>query len=561
MTLGAFDIQGRTATRSLRAAGLTLLLATLAACGGGGSGGGGTGGGDPGGDPGSDPTPTGTVGVTIGDAPADNFDQILLRVSQITLLADEGEDDFVVSDEAIEIDLLALEATTELVGSSAAVPAGEYCKIRLAVDAIDLVLLDSSGGVEVSEQVVVPANGRIDLNPRGCFELEDAGTLLVQIDLDARNSFAFVDTGSGDVRFRPVAFVDVFDGDGNDVVDGDDGDGGDGAPAGRPERLSFRAGTLRLLTGEAGDDAFDLCGVRPLNGDRPNVDAENCERVTLSDDTAFFDRAAAPTQFGALTDGDELVVGGRLEPDPEGGFLFAALLVDVGPRDGFVRRSGEIFEPIEDGVFFLGDDDRLLSLRPPEIIGEGPGATDGVDLLFVDDVLEVTLADGALVFGEGGEILDESALGFGAEVRVMGLGQPSEDEDDDGALAGILATAVAVEEEDDDGEEFGGEDAELEGIVQETGGGGDAPVQFTVLPEDDDALATVCVLADADTEVVVFSEDDDSAESTPGSVADVVVGTEIEVRGDAEQNDCLVAETIIVELTESDDEADTPEAT
>lgn len=569
----AFGIPSGGAAARLGTAVLAFGLTLLTACGGSGgsapaagAGAGATGGG---GAPATPAAATGTVGVTVGDAPADDFDQILLTVTRIVLLADDDEDgsDFVVSEEAIEIDLLALEATTELVGESAEVPAGGYCKIRLEVEQIDLVVLDTDGNRDdaASRAAEVPANGRIDLNPRGCFELEDAGALLVQIDLDARNSFALVETGAGAVRFRPLAFVDVFDGDGNPVTGSDDGEA-PGAPRGRGERLSFLAGTVSRLAAPEGDAAFDLCAVQPLNGRRRDVDAEDCLRVAVADETVLFDADAAPTDFAAVTDQDPVVVAGRFGLEAGAGLFLDALLVDVGPRGGFLRRGGVIDADPVDGGFLLVDDDADEALDESD---EGAEETDAsgetaADETSTDDEaagedsnddapLAVTVADGALVFARNGELLDGTALRAGAEVRVLGLSQRDERD----ALTGIVATAIAVDVDDDDedGDDDASSDAadpfEIEGTVQEIGDAG----EFLVLPEDDASQALVCVVADEATEIVVFAEDDDSVESTPGTAASITVGVEIEARGEDVLDECFVAETIVVELPEPEESA------
>jgi hypothetical protein len=59
--------------------------------------------------------------------------------------------------------------------------------------------------------VQLPANGRIDLNPQGPFEISAGEDLVIQIDFDLARSIKLTTTGSGRYRFRPVVFIDVLD--------------------------------------------------------------------------------------------------------------------------------------------------------------------------------------------------------------------------------------------------------------------------------------------------------------------------------------------------------------
>jgi hypothetical protein len=555
-------------TLPTRLGSLLLLTASLAACGGGGSsapaaapaGGGGAGGAGA-------PAATGTIGVTLGDAPSDAFDQILLTVTRIALLPEDDDEDaeaVVISEETETIDLLALDATTEFLGESDAVPAGEYCKIRLDVERIELTVLAEDGTVLESRDAELTERGFIDLNPRGCFDLAENGTLIVQIDLDARGSI--VETGTGALKLRPVAFVDVIDPD-----DDDDTDVGE-----RPERLTFLLGDVVRLAAPEGDDAFDLCSVRPVTT-RGDGDPEDCERVVVSADTSIFDVDATPIELGGVDDGAPAIVAGRFEAAEDDGFVFDALLIDVGGRETFEIQKGVVLMDVMDGVFPLGDEDDLDGIgedadddmEDPDAgdAAEGDAADESDDEAGAegeengasgddeagdgssdeDPGLPITIADGALIFTRGGEVVDASALVAGTEVRVGGLGEF----DDVDRLVGIVATAIAIREDDDDDDEDSdeGPEREVEGVIASLGPGN----QVQVSPDDDDSRAEVCIVVNPATDIVIVMDDD---ESMPGTREDVVVGAEIEAFGPGRGNGCLAAKTLIIEIDDDEDDSD-----
>ncbi|MDH3714152.1 MAG: DUF4382 domain-containing protein [Gammaproteobacteria bacterium] len=192
----------------LRDALIMLLLVAgtvlVTACGGGGSGSGaGSGSG------------TGTVALLFTDLPTDEFDQILVDVREIRLLSDNDgqvtifEDTTPGDGTGVVIDLLALQTHAELFTVAAGVPAGTYNKIRLYIYSIELIDLDDP---DDPIDVKLPANGKIDLNPRGDFILDPGQTLLIELDMDANRSIQYHQTGRGEWRFRPVVFVDIPEG-------------------------------------------------------------------------------------------------------------------------------------------------------------------------------------------------------------------------------------------------------------------------------------------------------------------------------------------------------------
>ena len=456
-----------------------LLAGLLGACGGGGSGGlsletgSGTG--------------TGSIGITLGDSPVDDFDEINLTVSRVELLG--GETDVVLSEETVTVDLLALDAATELLLVADDVPAGQYSKIRLQVDRIELVRLDADGNVDGEPvEATLLANGKIDLNPRGTFNLTSGGTLIVQLDLDARRSFLAVQTGTGQIRFRPVVFVDVL----GDVD---------------LRRITFLSGDIARLAAPEGDTAFELCNARRLTGRGPgDRQFDECRPMDLVQESAIFDMDANPIDFTAVDDNAPAVVAGRLVA-AEDGIGFEALMVHLGDRSDFKRITGIVAEDVVEGSF------RLVDADEPEASG-----------------IDVMVQEGALLFDQHGEILDVSVLVAGTQVRAMGRLLADEETE----LAQLLATAIAVMVADVSFEEVVGTITSID----------DGRVDLAL--NDDGGSA--CVQVTADTDVQVVGGDDDAATSTAGSIDDLVEGARVEVRGELDDGGCLTALEVIVEV-------------
>lgn len=465
----------------------SLLLAAsclvLAACGGSGS--------SSATDDTSDGTEnggTGSVAVTLGDNPDEVYDEILLTVSGLELIGDDAP--ITLLDESITIDLLALDAATELLAIAPEVPAGRYNKLRLLVSNIDLNTLDADGNVETSEQARVLANGRVDLNPRGPFSVTDGGSVLVQLDMDAGRSFKLTQTGSGQTLFRPVVFVDI-------LGDAD------------LQRVSFLHGTINRLGGENDDAGFELCDLRPLTGGGLSR-RDECRTVELDDDTAIFDAAAEPIAFGAVDDQSPAVVGGRLGAADDDGFEFEALVVQLGERSEFRRIGGTLQADATAAGFTLIDDEEAT--------------------------LEVSLQSGAVLFDHTGDALELGDLVAGTQVRAMGVMETPEGDE---AAATLLATAVSADlrEEDDD---------EVEGVISGIDGN-----EVTLL--DDDG-ASRCILLNDDTRITVFEADDDGAGSRSGTVSDLAPDLEVEARVATDDDACAPASSLILELDDDVDD-------
>ena len=168
---------------------------------------------------------TGTVALLVKDGPAEDYESITIFITKAALLpADENAAPVVVFEsediEGVDIDLLAHREEPYLLDVSN-VPAGTYAKIRLWVADIVPKLpnesedsqygaLKSSGSC-ADFDIKLPS-GKIDLKPRGTFEVVPGQALAIELDVDLDKSINLHPAGnSGKCIFRPVIFVNIYD--------------------------------------------------------------------------------------------------------------------------------------------------------------------------------------------------------------------------------------------------------------------------------------------------------------------------------------------------------------
>lgn len=466
---------------------LAVMLSILVACGGGSGSGSET---TPIGDDGGGSAGSGSLGLTIGDNPIDDFDEILVTVLSVSLLGNDEDEPLLLTDETFTFDLLALDAATELLVAAEDVPAGDYSKIRLQLDSIELRRLDEDGELDGEAlQATLLADGKLDLNPRGPFSIQDGGALIVQLDIDAGGSLRAIQTGTGQIRFRPQVFVKI-------LGDGD------------LRRITFLSGTVQRLG--ADETSFELCNARALTGrgagDR-QLDA--CRLVDVAEAAQFFGLDAEPIEFGAVDDQSPAIVAGRVIA-VDGRIGFEALMLHLGDRSDFKRIRGVVADDAVDGAFQLVDDA-------------------GAD----ETGIAITVQPGALLFDQDGEILDAEVLLAGTKVRVMGRLIPAEGE----GGASLLATAIAVDTS-------AAEDAAVEQVAGEITAITDGRLDVA-LNED---AGEACVLFGAETDIMVLEIGGDAATSREGSADDLAVGLALEAAGPVDEEGCIAATEILVEV-------------
>jgi hypothetical protein len=247
---------------------LALSFMILWACGSGGGSGGQS----------SSNSGSGTVAVFVTDGPADEYDHIWIRVKEVTLIPSQGDKVVIYkSYEGYELDLLAYRDEDFLLTMKKRVPAGTYEKIRLEIS--DIV---PDGGP--CSDMKLPS-GKIDLNPRGTFEVEPGETLAIRLDIDANKSINI----SGSCNFRPVVFVDI-------------------EPIVWQRCPKVLKGVIEDLIYENEDGAIEGF-VLDLGGNRGTIN------VYLSTDTVIFDEDGLPVGSYDFAKEETVWVRGRLDVD------------------------------------------------------------------------------------------------------------------------------------------------------------------------------------------------------------------------------------------------------
>jgi len=334
----------------------------------------------------------GGMTILVGDGPLEDVNEVNIDIGRMVLIGDEGQIE--LTDDATDgsINLLDLRNITALLLDVEDVPAGNYTKVRMYIDSLEIAGEDVVDG-PFSDFAQLPANGKIDLLARGGFEISPGEDLVVEIDFDLEHSVHIVATGNSEYRFRPVVFIDVVD-----------------------LRLTRLFGTAQDVAED--DTAFVLC-----EGETP-CDCEAPENSCVSVNAA-----------GALTlPGAGLAEYDLMEGDP----VHVFGLFNVGVTDeSTVFDAAAIVQGAEDTVVKI-DGDVLLN-------GEGGIAT--------IDARTIIAVDGDLVLDRQGNPVDAAdgdAAESWAQIDPMAadlpdpfpsfltLVTPAEDEDGiEGSLASI----------------------------------------------------------------------------------------------------------------------------
>lgn len=455
---------------------ISLLLA-LTACGGGGGGGNDT----------SSARGTGSVGILLTDGPTAEFDVINITLREIRLLSEDGP--ITIFSGPKTIDLLKLRSHSELFALTSEVASGEFEKIRLLVDKIELIKLDADGNIAESHDVKLSGNGKLDLNPRGPFYLTAGETLLIQIDIDAEKSLKFHQSGNGIWHFRPVIFVDIV-----------------GAKEdNRLVRLSGEASAV-----DPGAGTLELCGTGV------NRDWNGCIDVDAAQSSIF--DANGPLMLDNIAEGDALTVIGFLRPAARGerhddddddlehhNLLMEAVVIEVGPPGSFVSLNGSARSAPADAMAAFDFE-----------IDPGQGFVAGQQI-------DVQLQQGTRFFSREGQELDFDAIAADRMATVDGVLMLSNTTTD--ALNAALVVLDASPS------------TQLSGEIQ-------------TLEETSLTLITTvgdrCVAFDDDTNVFQVTLLDDGTLASWISVDDLELGQMIDVFGADGAVGCFDAESIIV---------------
>ena len=253
-----------------------------------------------------------TVKLFITDAENDKFNQILVTITDITLIAPDGTNQL-VSTTSTTIDLRKMTDFFQFLAQNG-VNSGNYSKIRLTVGKIVLNQVDSNGNI-IATQTVTPPSGKIDIIPSKEISLSDGGQQSLVMDFDANHSFKLVTTGNGKIVFRPVIFLHQL--------------GDHESMPGRMARLHGAITSPDLM-----NFSFKLCS---MDHERP----DECLTVEFDDTTLMYDPNLAPITPNDLVENTEIEVFGHLEKDGMETHIRASILV-LGPDGTLSYARGQV---------------------------------------------------------------------------------------------------------------------------------------------------------------------------------------------------------------------------
>src|SRR5512139_1641207 len=324
-------------TRFLLAAAAAILIS---ACGGGSGGS-------------SSPTPsaqTGTVTVSMADAPVAGYSKIIMDITQIRFLSDAGQD-ILVLDEPKEVDFLALSNFSEVLIKREVV-AGTYSKIRLILSSLTLVKTDDAGNVTQSDPVDLHGLQKIDINPQGPFQIRGGEEIIINLDLNLDRSIHIVTAGkSTKVLFRPVIFASIS-----------------GQPA--FDHLFRVEGTIDSIDSGAG--TLKVCDIRHVsdNGAHSPNPMDVCVFTDPDANTSYFDTDANPMSAGGLAPNDPVVMYGKFDPAAATD-MFVPAVIAMGSRDTYDRERGissdfvpDAGDPTAPGTMNLDEVSSICLLAP-----------------------------------------------------------------------------------------------------------------------------------------------------------------------------------------------------
>lgn len=476
----------------------------LAACGGGS--------GTDTNSPGGTSLTTGTVGILLTDAPTDQFCQILATVESIDLLGTNGPTNVFTGPETV--DVLGMRNYTDVFSIDTEVPVGSYQKIRLTLSDLALVECVEDGGQMVPEPEAgwehpkLPGNGKLDLNPRGSFQVVGGETVMIQIDMDMEKSLHMHQTGNGKWQFRPVIFVDVKPSD---------------------TKLVRVFGQVRDLDGSR----FELCPTEPasstdddsngMNGDMSGDDDSGRCIDVFADGASIFDGNGNPVGTGAFTNGDLLTAIGFLSVHDDDD--------DSDSRADDLRLDAEVIELGDQGTF----------QRIQGAVVSAPGTND----IFVFDPTPADDATNAIdvLYQAGTKIF---ALGNNAELGTDAI-QPLTTGEVDGvftdpATSGEPLKSSLIVLDQDSTPERSVTGAEIATIAADN----DAVPETRRFTVDATGVTGQCVKTDADTRYLLITETATSSTTAASNFAALAVGDDVDVYGttDADEATCILADTI-----------------
>lgn len=443
----------------------------------------------------------GSVAILFTDAPTDEFSEINVTIRRIVLLGDNDAVTEIFFGEKT-LNLLDLEHHADMLSITGNVPAGQYSKVRLIVSDVKLVRKDPHGGILAVVTPRLPGNGKIDLNPRGTFDVIAGQTLMLEIDFDARKSIHYHATGNGGYVLRPVIFIKQLT----------------PAAAGKLVRLS---GEVAELDGQS--QTFRLCRTPIVHRENrldsqgavaSHVDLDDtakwCPLVQITADTALFNADGEPMAFGGISATDRVTVLGRFDPAERRADKPALIALTVlgGAPGTFGKYSGEVTAALDPATSQFG-------IRA----ADGPGITGPVDL-------NVQIQDGTVVVSRHGDRLDASALAVGRMVKVLGVPAPA------GSAPGPVRAAVIFVDMDAAALKLGGAISAID----------PSRASFILIA---DTAGDRCVRLTDTTGIFLVQDTAGSFSSRQVMPAALAIGQTADVYGRYDLGGCLVANTVL----------------
>ena len=477
-------------TRSLSAALIFVAALSLTACDGSSGG---------------DAPPTGNVAVVITDGPTDIYDRIEISMTEMLLIGPGGQVEL-YSGSPVTFDLLEMSEWGDLALNSQ-VLAGTYNKIRIQIDGITLSGTDN--GEPVAETIDnLPANGKIDLHPRGPFEIVQGKTTVIKLDIDAKRSFQAVQTGQGKLQFRPVVFVEVLQ---EQIY--------------LQDRLVRAFGTV--AAGSIDANSFRLCDLQFISqSGGPSLGSPNeCIRVHADTSPGIFDELGAEAMFADAVAGGDLVtaIGFIVEStDVEAYLALNSVVLQIGARKTDTLDGWETLAGMVASVPAACDADQCF-------------AFDRADDVPPDPVVS-RMQSATKVYAANGAELMQGDVADGDQGSIDGLVDSG---------SGELLAALVVLAKDGGGGDISGTLDAVSAVM------GTAPDAYYILTVTTTAGSSADVCIDANTDIVEVLTDDgivtildllDPSVLTPGSSIEAYDGMETP----PDMGCAILADTVVV---------------
>lgn len=451
---------------------------------------------------------TGRVSLLITDAPTDDFDQVNLTVESISFLGEDDGHETIVFDESRIVDLLALQNYSDLL-VTAVIPVGTYDKIRLHVSQVELVTFVDGGDPE-SIITKLPANGKVDLNPRGSFEVVGDGHLMIELDIDAEKSIHIIEKGNGEksYNFRPVVFVNI---------------------AGVDDEVKLVFLEDRQVS-ERTDSGFLLCeDTDEVPGDDDEVvhhddeeeegddndNHDSCIAVVISDNTVVQNDLIEVVPASDIVDGSIVNILGKLSRDS-----INALHIVIEAEDKAVSNlavySGTATTAFDFDNFTMDatTDDDDASIQP---------------LTITELAIALVEGSGVRVFDKNGDEVPADSIIIGTNTDVFGLSMP------DIATVSKVQAAFVIINNEVASDKLSGTIA----AIDEVGS------QLTVLADMGDTTGDVCVDT-ADAIIFILAIVDGKVVTKEISINDLQLDMPIDVYGEDDGAGCVAADVILV---------------